>query len=155
MQNGHTSARGVHHNSDSSVTVVGQLWEPMCDLKRPRRLKNKVHFSEKKENNQCGTRYNWFGWHDACCNLLRCIETEWQPKFCNWKSSVEKIEGFSQLQKWLLWLWELTIPGFYSSMFQINCQRQLVILMWCCLPQHLKCIWTYSWFSLIWVSKLC
>lgn len=79
MENGHRNAKGVHHNSYSSVTVVGQLWESTCDWEIPRRLKNKVHcFGKKKEDNQRGSRHNWFGWHDACCNLLSCIEAESQ-----------------------------------------------------------------------------
>ena len=155
MRNGHTSAKGVHHNSDSSATVVGQLCKPMHHLERPGRLKNKVHCSRNKDNNQCGSRYNWFVWHDACSNLLPCIEAEWQQKFCNWKPSGEKIEEFSLVQQWLISVCELTIPGFYSLVFQINWQRQLVIFLWWYLPQYLKCIWTSRWFSLIWVSKYC
>lgn len=153
MENGHTSTRRIHHNCDSGFTVVEQFWEPLCDLKTLERLRDKIHCSgkkkKKKENNLCGSRYNWFRWQDACCNCYPVLRQNGRSSVIE-NQVVRKLKGFLQFTRGCYHLRNWLFQAFISSCFQISWFKKLLIFLWCYLTPYIfvsECKANFHWFE--------
>lgn len=148
MGNGHASTRRVHHNHDSGLTVVEQIWEPGCDIKTLGRLKDKIHCygGKKKKNNQHGSRYNWFGWEDACCNCYPVLRQNSSRSSVIENQVVRKLKDFLQFRRGCYHLRNWLFQAFISSRCQISWLRKLLIFLWCYLDVS-KCKANFHWFE--------